>query len=456
MKKILSLSFVVVVACAEGAAVPPPATEVPAPSRAGAEEEGSPPPPLVYEEVNGTLATDLDEPIPGRAIVIVDARGKRLDTVSFEGGLFHAEDVATPYDIAIAPAPSGDVVVPTVIFGLSRNDPHIELFERDGPVGRPPGVRLVLAVAPPPCATKTCVVSATSGSDHGGSVATATYAGACAAVPITLEHEWSAPFVPAGEEIDVHVVTSDADRTSFSHASVVGVEATAGEALDLGVVVPTIVANVGPVTIDAAPSVLPLSFERTLGAWIDFPGGASVPLFVGRGSSLVTLLPAIPGATVRAATWGLEPTPKSSPSTYVAAHAWSGSKSIASGTIDLEPVVPPTPVRPERDGAMSRRGAGMAWTSPTKGLATVTLIDAARNVMRLRAVTEGDEIPIAQLLTLGLARLEPGPHVIDIATHAGEGVDHAASPDPLVRRRRFDPRVAGRATYQRYPFMVTP
>jgi hypothetical protein len=76
--------------------------------------------------------------------------------------------------------------------------------------------------------------------------------------------------------------------------------------------------------------------------------------------------------------------------------------------------------------------------------------------MRLRAVLTAEEIPIAQLVTLGLARLEPGPHVLDIVTNAGEDLENATSPDATIRRRRFDPLVAGGATRQRHAFTVTP
>jgi hypothetical protein len=143
MKTRFLASILVLGACADGASVEAPSS-VAVPDRSHPAPEASHPPPApppIYDELQGTVMTDLGEPIVGRPIVVVDARGRRTDTESLEGGEFRVPDVATPYDLAIAPAPVGDVVVPTVLFGVSRIDPTIELFERNGPVGRPPSQR---------------------------------------------------------------------------------------------------------------------------------------------------------------------------------------------------------------------------------------------------------------------------------------------------------------------------
>src|SRR5690606_9114053 len=108
-------------ACAEGAAPEAPSSpRMPDGARPAADSERTERVPPGLEEIEGSIATDLDEPVVGRPIVIVDAYGKRFETRSAEGGSFRVSGVAPPYDLAIAHAPSGDVVVPTVFFGLSR------------------------------------------------------------------------------------------------------------------------------------------------------------------------------------------------------------------------------------------------------------------------------------------------------------------------------------------------
>ena len=86
------------------------------------------PPASTRIHVSGSVATDLDDPMGGRAVVLVDARGERRESLTDEGGAFLFSDVTPPYDLMVAGASRG----PTVLLGLRRRDPYIELFERDG------------------------------------------------------------------------------------------------------------------------------------------------------------------------------------------------------------------------------------------------------------------------------------------------------------------------------------
>lgn len=457
MKTLRPWLALVLVACADGAAPESAArTRPPDLPRPRSEVERLEPDPPPSVDVEGVLATDLDEPVVGRSVVIVDAHGKRFDTKSKEGGVFRVAGVAPPYDLAIAQAPSGDVRVPTVLFDVSRVDPYVELFERSGPVGRPPRQTFALAVAAPPCTSGRCFVAASSSSRHGTGFQSTSYEGTCAPIVLSLEHEWTAPFVPGGERVDVHVLTMDGERKTFAYAHAADLEASAGATTDLGTLEPHAVETTGPVTFRVSPATLPNTWSRTLGVTVDLPSGASFPIFQGESTSSSLVLPVLPGATVNASAWALEPPLPESSSTYAASHARSGARAITSAAIEVEPAAPPTPVRPQRDGTMSRHGSGFAWSSPGPALSTVTVIDTTRDVVRLRAVLGGDEIPMERLVTLGLARFEPGPHVISIETIDARGIDDATSPDPVVRRRRFDRDVAARATYQRHPFTMTP
>ena len=83
------------------------------------------------------------------------------------------------------------------------------------------------------------------------------------------------------------------------------------------------------------------------------------------------------------------------------------------------------------------------------------LVDLAHGTQRFRVLTTDADIPLTRLEALGLSRLEPGEHVLDLTTTPGVSVDELTQPDPGQRKHRFDPHVAGATTYQRFRFMVT-
>ncbi|MDF2695534.1 MAG: hypothetical protein K0S65_3917, partial [Labilithrix sp.] len=104
-------------------------------------------------DIAGVVATDLDEPVAGRAVAIVDASGARLSGVTRTDGGFVFAGVVPPYDLRVAAAASG---VTTVYMGLGRGDPYVELFERDGPTPSPARQTLRVGLREPSCGAGSC------------------------------------------------------------------------------------------------------------------------------------------------------------------------------------------------------------------------------------------------------------------------------------------------------------
>jgi hypothetical protein len=183
--------------------------------------------------ITGRLETDDGLAIIGRPLAVVDARGERREVLSDEGGGFNVPDVVRPYSLAVAGSPSTHPATPTVFLGITRVDPFVELFERDGPRTRPAAQTLRFAVKPPPCTstTSSCVISVVSGSRGGSGASSVSYREA-GNVLFEIEHDWSCDFVSATETIALHVLTFDEARTTFAYANRVGVHAAAGDLTD--------------------------------------------------------------------------------------------------------------------------------------------------------------------------------------------------------------------------------
>ena len=86
----------------------------------------------------------------------------------------------------------------------------------------------------------------------------------------------------------------------------------------------------------------------------------------------------------------------------------------------------------------------------------MTLLDLKRAQHHVRAFTADAELPLRRLEALGLARLEPGDHVLELTTTPGATVDELTQPDEGQRRHHLDHHVPGAITYQRFRFQVTP
>lgn len=460
---LLALTASVVVGCADDSArvgpaavvmpprtVPPAAPESPAPAAPTSE--------LPTIDVGGRVVDDLEQPVVGRPIVVVDRSGKRFEVMTDEEGGFHAMGVVVPYDLLVTQAPSGAVITPLIYLGLKRENPRIEVFERTGATERAASQPLRIGVKLPPCRATSgaCWVSVVSASASGTGGTAGSYTEGAQTAVYELDHAFQEAAPRRDESIDVHVLVGDADYTQYAYARVPHVPAHPGEPMDLGMTAPLPVASGDPVTVAGRATSLPEGWQWTLTSQLELLGGATIPLRYEWSPSSALRLPLLPGATWRAAAWAQHPPAAERPYFHRSLQAWSGTLPLTATNVALDLPLAPETIRPALEGTLSRRGLGLAWSAASPGLASVVLVDVARGQQRFRAFTSDAEIGLQRLEALGLARLDPGDHVFDLTTTPGATVDELTQPDERQRRHRFDSHVPGATTYQRFRFQVTP
>ncbi len=407
-------------------------------------------------DVLGRVVDDLEQPVVGRSVTVVDHGGQRFDVLTDEEGGFNAIGVVAPYDLLLAQAPSGAVITPLVYLGLKRKDPRIEVFERAGETTRPQSQRLRVGVKLPACPASlgACWVSAASASPSGrGGTASSFTEGATTAI-LDVDHAYVEPSLRHDELIDVHVLVGDAQYTQYAYGRILRVAARPGETMDLGMVTTMPVPASEPLTIATHAESLLEGSAWNIYSQLELLGGAIIPLRYAWSPSTALSLPQIAGATWTVGAWAQSPTYEDRPYFHVSSQAWSGTLPLSATNVALELPGIAQPVRPDLEGVLSRHGAGLAWTAPSPGLASLVLVDLARGRQRFRAFTAEATIDLRRLEALGLARLQPGEHAFDLTISPGSNVDEKS--DPQRRRDRFDTRIPGAATYQRFRFVVTP
>ena len=462
-RSLVVTAFALALSCADDAArigatgLPTPA-RAPAPGAPAAEAGSAAPAPLLVD-VGGRVVDDLEVPIIGRSVAVVDKIGRRKEILTDEEGGFHVLGVAPPYDVLVYPAPSGSVITPVAFLGLHRSDPRLEVFEREGAIDRPHSQPLRIAVKLPPCRALTgaCWVSVVSASPSGGGGTAGSYNEGAESAIYQLDHAWSEVTVRPGEAIDVHVLVGDAEYTQYAYAKVSHVAARPGETTDLGMITPLAVDSTAPVSVTGRASGQPEGWQWTLASQLDLPGGASVALRYEWTATSTMRLPLVPGAAWHVGAWVQHPPMPERAYFHRSTQAWSGSLPLTAANVALDVPSVPEPVRPQAvDGTLSRKGAGLAWDARSPALASVVLVDVARGAQRVRAFTSEAEVSLKRLEALGVDRLSPGEHVLDLTTTPGADVDELTQPDRRQRLQRFDTRVPGGVTYQRYSFTVTP
>ncbi|MBX3185546.1 MAG: hypothetical protein KF819_00970 [Labilithrix sp.] len=416
-------------------------------------------PPLDPEAIHlvGRLVDDLGAPVAGRAILVVDRRARRFETLTDGAGVFRAKAVAPPYDLAIAPAESATVTAPLLYLGLRRPDPRLEIFEREGPTPRLASQPITVGVTLPPCRVEAgaCWVSVVTASPSGGGATAGSYTTA-ESTTFLVEHSWNGARTLPGEVIDVHVLTGDAGYTEYAYARVPNVPARPGEPMDVGMTAPAAVPSSDPITLSAHAPGIAADWQWTLASWLDLPGNATISLRYLWASSTSMRVPRLPGATFRAGLWAQHPPNEDRPYYHRSSQAWTGTLPLTATNVAIDvPAVIET-VRPALEGILSRRGVGLAWDAARPALAGLVVVDLARSGHLFRAFTSESEIPPGRLLALGVPRFEQGDHVLDLTTTPDATIDDLTQPDEALRRRRFDEKSPGAATVQRFRFQVTP
>ena len=462
-----SILFIVALAAAgaaacvdDGAPIAPLVATAPtrAPSPAQAAAAPSRPeshPPTI--DVGGRVVDDLEQPIVGRPIVVVDRTGRRFDVMTDEEGGFYAIGVVAPYDLLVTQAPSGAVITPLAYLGLSRESPRIEVFEREGPTERAASQPLRIGVKLPACRATSgaCWVAVSSASASGRGGTAGSYTEGTETAIYEIDHAFQEAAPRAGESVDVHVLVGDAQYTQYAYARILHVAAHPGEPMDLGMVTPLPVPSGAPVTVAGRATGLPEGWQWTLASELELLGGAIVPLRYEWSPSSVMRLPLVPGATWRVGAWSQHPPVEEKPYFHLSSQAWSGTLPLTASNVAIDLPVTPQPMRPVLDGELSRRGLGLAWSAAERGLASLVLVDLRRGQQLFRVFTAEAEIGLHRLRELGLPLLEPGDHVFDLTTTPGANVDELTQPDQRQRQKRFDIHVPGGITYQRFRFKVT-
>lgn len=408
--------------------------------------------------VAGWVVTESEEPIRGRTVRLVDARGARYDARTDDRGGFAIDEVAAPYDLVVAPGASSPV---TVYLGLLRSDPYIELSERSGPTPSPAHLSIQVGVHVPG-GRASCRVNVVTISPSGEGTATMPCGEGEGVLVVDVEHEWRGLAQKPEEPVDVHVLVDDASNASFAYARVDGVASAPGDTLEVGVVTPEPVSTTDAIFVGA---------EGDGGALVDWSWTASVELDVSGdrarrapgvvfptvpAASMTVRLPLIPRAEVRAAVSARHPRSDARGAFLRSTEVWSGTRALSVEPLALEVEAGPEMLRPETGRGLSRRGLGFEWSKMDDvALYTLTVIDTMRGGARYRVLTEEHEVALGRLAILGLPELDLGDHVADLSTSPRVRLADAASPDPDVRRRRHDRTSPGIMTRLRVPFQVT-
>lgn len=395
-------------------------------------------------DVQVLLRNDDGAPIVGRSVVAVDSRDRHLEVMSDETGSLFFMGMSPPYDLAIAPAPSGSVITPVAYFGLTRKDPLVVLSERVEPAEPTPFRPLRVDVAVPPCPamTESCWVVVTSTSPSGTGHGSAWYGAESTNVVVELLHAASI------EPTDVHVLAGEEEGGAFWYAR--------GPVPDDG--------NVGPLQLDVVDASEPVVFATRppdtdafwnwrLEAWLAMPDGSRLLLRRRWWPSFASRVPVLPGALLEVLATAQTSDDDHGPiGARRVAEVRSGLLALSTPNVILE--APHPAVSPRAGTNVSRRGPGVSWTG-SEGVSTVVLVDVARGLQRVRLVTAEREISFARLAALGIPRPDPGQHTIDIETEVAASVDGVTSSDE-TRATVPRGREPSASTYARFGFVVTP
>jgi hypothetical protein len=394
--------------------------------------------------VTGMVATALHEPIEGRKVVLVDARGERREAVTDRAGAFSIDAVTAPYDLAVGGAQGGS----HVFLGLRRSDPWIEVPERRAPA--PPSELVRVGVRACPLGGLVTVVTT---STTGGGSSTAQCGDAL--IVVEVEHAWRTLAVMPEERIVAHVLASDEGRASFAYARAAEIPARPGEAVEIGVVDPEPVEATAPLSFGAQVGALG-GWTWTTEVLLDVAGtGTGFVFDQAPGPQATTRIPIVPGASLRISASATHPRSDGRGGFSRSAQAWSGAIALTGPAPRLRVEAGPEIARPEPGAELASDRGGFAWRSARAALATLSVADVARSVLRFRVHTNDDEVSFRRLATLGVPRLLPGEHALELSATEGYGVDDACSPDRAVRHRRVDRASPGAITSLRMAFGVT-
>lgn len=386
-------------------------------------------------------------PVVGREVRILDARGALARGLTDEEGGLVFDGVVTPYDLAVEGSPSEPGGgTETILVGLTSAHADVVVDERDA-TPPPPAQAFTVALALGPRANGEAVhVWVASASPHGAGLSEVSV-GEAEGSSVVVEHIHRTRWGLGRDRVRIHVLARRDGDATFRHVSVDAGDSAPGAVHDLGVI------DLGGVGVAGTALAVSRTGEGPTGG----PSSTAVSLRLDDGTSFELerveadassfVVPDLPGAQVCVAAWG-EGAVAGGDDLHAGARAErclaTGGGALATRSVELELADPVGLAHPETGGVVSRRGPGLRLAAGGHPrVARVALVDERRGTVRARVVTSADEVSFEKLARLGVPRLDPGPHVVDVEALLGTTLDAETSRlrAPLDERRRTSRRV---------------
>lgn len=378
-------------------------------------------------DMKGTVVDDGLRPIAGCPVLVVDAKGKKVEATTDNDGVFIANGVAAPYDLKVASPSALSDGHAQILLGLTRSDVRLLHRASDPTTWMDRRGKVLASVAYPACPSG-CYVQVRTASSRGHGAYLEWTSGPAHTARVAVDHDWKAPVsAPSDENVSVDVLISDEDFATFWHSRIEPWTLQPDGALDLGTIVPQPIARFGPVTIRVNAHDVPIDWRKEIQVFLAVPG--HTPAFYLQGASsnsLVTFLPSIPGATfevsARQRAEHLTDPTTGDRLLSQSAHARVASLPLSTIKVTLEVHKGPSVLRPEAMGLLSRASAGFAW-EPTPGRIGQLGIDDAAEQRPLAIIsTAANEVPLERLEALGIA-LRDGRYTLSLVTQVAASLD---------------------------------
>lgn len=400
-------------------------------------------------------AAGADKPVAESPVLVVDAVGKKFEATSDAQGVFSVRDVLPPYDLKVCSPPAVEPRLCNAYLGLSRPDVRTTIYAGPRDDVQKTGT-VNVTVQFPDCGPSGCFAQMRTDSPLGVGQSTG-YSATSQSVTVAVEHRWltTSAKANASENVTTDILISDRSWTKYWYARV-GPSPLAPDAAQNVFVTPAQVSSVGPITITVNDSDVPDAWRRDLQASLNLPSfKTALPMQRVESSSLVTLLPNIPGGTFKISTSrtlrdanGMVTRIVSTTSPKQALSTSSVSLSVTKG-LDM--------VRPAEAGATFSRStsARFEWQKP-KGawVSGFTLYDEAPPSRRLAGTfyMDGNELALDRLTRLGVV-LHDGAYSLELDGYVGT-VAAVVEPDP-AKSLDLGGQV-GMWTSQQFQFLVAP
>lgn len=358
--------------------------------------------------------------LAGRRVTVLDAAGKKTETVTDASGAFDVSGVIPPYD-ALVDTPQGATgsnFFQTVFVSIGTLHPRLlgQPEPADGGAPEPDGSgpptwrqgELDVPLQLPTCPSTNCsyyleLVDHVSGSSLGGG--RGSFSNQEAPFTALSIAGW---YGDVTDTVDVYVLAFDEACTSYWYGSYTGgvlVQDKATTQLPV-TIAPSAVPNIGTFTLEASASAVPPAWgSPTLDVSLSFPGTqASASVAYVQSTSVAIEVPDILGATLGVQASSQDPD-QNDPRAWAAAAA--NALPLTTGTRALAIPGPPVVTSPPYGGAVSLSGGAISWTAPSQAqvyfVELFDLVDGGVIGSVPYVLTGGGSIDLGRLSMLGVA-----------------------------------------------------